>query len=594
MNTPNFYPTLKKMGIFLLFSPFFNLMAQEVKPFDILINEFMPDPSPVVGLPNAEYIELYNRSEKDVNLKGYKLFNGSVSTELHSFILKSKHFVTIHAEKKDTFFGKLGDTIRVPKLISLSNPGDTFYLKSPENNIVDAVFFDLSFYQNSKKSDGGWSLERINPNDFCSFKNWVASNDLKGGTPSKINSVLKIDTFKFLPEVLGFYLKNENTIVVKFDKMMNRDSLLKPSNYSIENTSIIDNTLKINKLKPIEPFFDGIEISFNTPFKKGEIYNLVLKTTLNDCQNTPFPKNEVLVLKLPEIPQKNDVIINEILANPETGGSRFIELFNRSEKVVDVSKLKIAEFNQGKVKDMKPVTANYLLFPKQYVVFTDNPSYIQKRYKVEHLKKSILKTRLPTWNDKEGTVGVYTFNENKEVILDSFTYTKKFYNPLLANTEGVSLERIAIENLINSINNWQSAALSVAYGTPAYQNSHYFSLVDIVKNKSVSSLENDVLTIETPVFSPDGDAFQDTFLMRYKMAKEGFVANWFIFDSNGRLVKKLKINELLALEGQVKWEGDTDEGLPALSGTYIFYAELKHPTGESKKWKKAFVLTYRY
>jgi hypothetical protein len=579
MNTANFYRILKKNCLLLLVFGFFNLLGQSTaEPFEILINEFMPDPSPKVGLPESEYIELYNRSAKTFNLKDFKLVNGTVSTVLPDFTLKSKHFVTIYGKKKGNYFSPYGDTLALDKLISISNPGDTFYLKSAQDIIIDAASFDVSFYQNAKKSDGGWSLERINPDAPCLTQNWRASNALKGGSPSQINSVIKEGFDKTPPQILGFFLKDDNTIVIQFDKTMDRKLATDAPQY------FIDNNLKINNLTKIyEPMFDKVEISFNAPFKKNEIYHFVLKNTLKDCQLTPLPKNDTIVFQLPEKSQKNDLLINEILFNPESGGARFLELYNASEKVIDLADLMMADFKEGKVKEVKPVLSNFLLFPKKYVVLTENPLYIQKRYKVESLAKNIVKNRLPSWSDKEGTVAVYRIEGNKDIMLDSFTYSRTFHNPLLANTEGVSLERIVQDKPTASPSNWQSAAANTGFATPAYQNSQFYS-------PSVSKPEKTVFSYENPSFSPDGDGIQDVFLIQYKVEKEGYMANTYVFDLKGKLIKTLKTNELLALEGQLKWQGDNEEGLIALSGVYIFYAELISPSGETKKWKKAFSL----
>ena len=56
---------------YLFCSPF---LAAQVKPYDILINEFMADPAPPVGLPNVEFIELFNRRKDTIiDLKDFKI-----------------------------------------------------------------------------------------------------------------------------------------------------------------------------------------------------------------------------------------------------------------------------------------------------------------------------------------------------------------------------------------------------------------------------------------------------------------------------------------------------------------------------------------
>ena len=147
MNTHKFYPILKKMGFLLLFACLFNpLHGQAQKQYDIIINEFMPDPSPQVGLPNAEYIELYNRNLiSTFNLKNFKLISGSDTTILDSFQLKPKQYLTIYTKKSGISFSKFGDTLLVKKLIALNNPGDTIRLEDDKKTVLDAVYYDISF-----------------------------------------------------------------------------------------------------------------------------------------------------------------------------------------------------------------------------------------------------------------------------------------------------------------------------------------------------------------------------------------------------------------------------------------------------------------
>ena len=587
MKNPIFYSNFKPHFLIILSIMLFLLRGsaqnQTVEPYDILINEFMADPTPVEHLPNAEYIELYNRSKKNISLKNFKLVNGNVVTDLPDSMLKSNKYFIIYTRKATVNYGIYGDTLPVTKLIALSNPGDTFFLKSPDNRVIDAATYDLSYYQNSKKADGGWSLERININAPCLSNNWIASINLNGGTPGQKNSVFQDLMDKTPPVVLTSYAKDNNTIILNFDKILNKDSAKQQIHYQLENN------LKIQSIKMLDTLFSNIvQINLKDTLKKNNSYKLIVKTTLKDCQGIPLSKEDTIKIQLPEKPLRNDLIINELLMNPEVGGSRFIEIYNRSEKVIDIYDLKIANLYDPMKTDIKTITSHYALFPKNYVALTESPLYIQNRYKATIYKKAIVKNRLPTWNDAFGNATIYGFEGTKPVIIDSFNYNKSFHNPLLSNTEGVSLERINPNDSTNNAANWHSAAATVLYATPAYQNSQSNL------NPSVLGNNEEIFTLINKTFSPNDDGFQDYLLMHYSVDKKGYLANIFIYDMEGKLVKRLAINELLSKEGQIKWDGETEEKLVAPVGTYIIYIELIDPDGGVKKFKKLCVLADKF
>ena len=53
------------------------LIADQPAVGDVLINEFMCDPSPQVGLPVQEFVEIYNKSNKIFNVKDWKISDAS-------------------------------------------------------------------------------------------------------------------------------------------------------------------------------------------------------------------------------------------------------------------------------------------------------------------------------------------------------------------------------------------------------------------------------------------------------------------------------------------------------------------------------------
>ena len=544
MKNPIFYSIFKLPYLIFILLILFLLRgsahAQMVEPYDILISEFMANPKTNPNLPNVEYIELYNRTNKPIKLGGFKIVNGKdYSTALPDTVLKSKNYIIVYEKKSNVNFKPFGDTLQLTKLPKLSNPGDIFYLKSPDSLVIDAASYDLSFYQNSTKAQGGWSLERFNINAPCLTNNWIASNHSNKGTPGQKNSFYQDNMDNTPPELVLAYPENSKTIVLKFDKSLDRKSAIQISNYSI------DNNLKIDSCKILDTvFFTSFQLKLNSNLSITHLYKLLLKTTIKDCKGIALSKEDTIKIQLPKKPVYKDLIINELLMNPEVGGSRFVEIYNRSDTVIDLINLIIKDEIKN---DEKQITNHYPLFPKQYVALAENPLYIQNRYKAGMYKKAIVKNRLPTWSDAVGNATLYATEGSKTIVIDSFNYNKSFHNPLLPNTEGVSLERINPNESTNSAANWHSAAASVLYATPAYQNSQLSLKLSVLSNN------DEIFTLVNKTFSPNDDGFQDYLLMQYSIDKKGYFVNIFIYDIDGRMVKRLTINELLTTEGQIKW-----------------------------------------
>lgn len=328
-----------KTNIFFAFTCLFMMLSEvllaQIKPYDILINEFMPAPSVTnTKLPNTEYIELYNRSNSSFNLKGFKIWNGKDSTVLPDiFWLNSGAYVVIYQRKGGVDF-KTKDTIALNKLVALSNPNDIFHLTAPNNWVIDAASYDLSFYQKVSKSEAGLALERTQVNAPCSGSAWLPSTDSRKGTPGTRNSTVDTITDKTPPIIEKYYVDdNGKTIVLVFDKSLKRD-----------NSKLHFSGLDIQSVDTIFPIFNTLKLSLTNALKKNDTttYKLTVKTTLKDCQNVPLSKTYILDIKMPTKPTSKELIINEILVNPEVGGSRFLELYNKTpNKVFDMIDVQI-------------------------------------------------------------------------------------------------------------------------------------------------------------------------------------------------------------------------------------------------------------
>lgn len=551
-------------------------IAEAAEPYDILINEIFADPTPAIGLPEAEYIELYNRSTKNINLADFILSDRSDEILLPNYLLRAGGFVILY-EGAAGSFGVYEDTLALEEFVGLGNTEDDLTLVNPAGEIIHAVNYNISWYQDSGKSDGGWSLELINPSNYCEVEtNWRASVNPTGGTPAMGNSVLESTPDETPLDLICAYPNSPTQINLFFNKAIEADAILTSFNmdgFTIEDISITP------------PLFNTAVINISPGIVTGEIYSVSVQSALTDCRGNSVGQFNEVQIALPDVIAPNDVVINEILFNPEVGGSDFVELFNRSNKVIDPADLFLASRDElDSIVTPEIITSECLLFPSDYLVLTENVFDIQSRY-MNTAAYSFVQTNLPTYEDKGGTVVLYLPVFSTALVIDQFSYMESMQYPLLSNKNGVSLERINPSAPTQSDNNWHSAAEEVGYATPTYQNSQF-----IAKNASTG---DDLLWLETNRLSPDNDGFEDFLQIQYILDRPGYAANLRIFDSKGRLIKILTENELLLTEGNIKWDGVDDEGARARTGVHILEAKLTHPDGNVEQYRLAFVVASR-
>src|SRR5687767_8777754 len=107
--------------------------AQVANRYDIVIDEIMADPTPQVGLPNNEWIELRNTSAVAINLLGFRLVDLSgQSGPMPSYLLKPDSFVIVATGSAVTAMTAFAPTISVTSFPSLDNNGEQLSLVSPQ------------------------------------------------------------------------------------------------------------------------------------------------------------------------------------------------------------------------------------------------------------------------------------------------------------------------------------------------------------------------------------------------------------------------------------------------------------------------------
>ncbi len=197
-----------------------------VNQYDIVMNEIFADPEPHLELPTAEYIELYNTTDIDIDLTGFTISDAtSESDPFPSFILAANDYVIVIDENVVDSFAGFTDLLLIPSLPSLNNDGDDLVLKDASGNLIHSISYELDWYDNAIKEDGGWSLEMIDPSNPCQGDaNWTASEDVSGGTPGEINSVFGENADDVPPMLVGAYPSSLDTVIAFFDEDIDLNS----------------------------------------------------------------------------------------------------------------------------------------------------------------------------------------------------------------------------------------------------------------------------------------------------------------------------------------------------------------------------------
>ena len=547
------------------------------QPYDVIIDEVFPDPGPSVGLPNYEWMELKNTSSFPINLKGWRLSNLTGSSgSLPDFVLQADSFLIVCAGSSLSSLSVFGKTISVSNFPSLNDNNDLISITDASGETIHAVQYSSDWYQNELKKDGGWSLEMIDTKNPCSgFSNWKASKDAHGGTPGRKNSVDAINEDNTAPKLLRAYAPDPSTVTLLYDEPLDSLSASSLANYTF------DKGLSAIRVNPAPPLFNKINITVNNPLSDGAVYTVVSRN-VSDCAGNSIGTYNSAKVALAQNPDSLDIVINEILFNPLPSGIDYVELYNRSDKTIDLSKMYIANRNSNnRISSIQQLTTeNILLFPKDYIALTTDPAIVKNQYITPDPDAFLKLNSMPSFPDDKGTVIILNGQGD---IIDEVSYSDNWHFALLHNTEGVSLERVDYNGPSTSAN-FHSAATSVGYGTPGYKNSQYHITEEVPGE----------ITVTPEIFSPDNDGTDDMLTINYQFPSPGYVANITIFNASGRPVRYLQKNSLSGIKGYYRWDGLDDKQRKLPQGIYIIYTEIFNTSGKKKAFKNTVVLARRY
>jgi len=483
---------------------------------DIVINEIMYAPSS----PQPEWIELLNKSSNPINLKKWRVFDASSSVLITSqdFVLQPDSFVVITADSSVLNYFPITSRIIRVSLPALNNNGDAVVIKDSLNFIIDSLFYLPSWGGNT----GGRSLERVFK-DASSTEpsNWKTSLSPFRATPGRINSVTPKDydlaitsfnplkTFAVVGEEIQFKvgIKNVGLNLISSSSALlyrdaNQDSIPQANEFISQN---VIQSLNVNDSTTFIISTNNFDEGINR-------YILKLLSFSDDDTSNNIALSSVNGVSINEI--RNDLVINEIMYAPQSPEPEWIEIYNRSNKVINLLSYKIADA----VDTQKVVFSSTVLQPQEYLVISKDSSI----FNLYPINSKVIIRSFPSLNNSDDKIILL---DSLNRVIDSLQYFSRW-----GGTNGKSLERISSELASTDSSNWKTSS-SKLKATPGWINSvtqknYDVQISDIIfsprfpisgDNVSISSLIKNIgknfATITTKLFEDtDLDSIPDILL----------------------------------------------------------------------------------
>jgi hypothetical protein len=194
----------------------------------------------------------------------------------------------------------------------------------------------------------------------------------------------------------------------------------------------------IGKPSQIIPAVDkkSVELIFDRNFEKGILYSVNISNLKdlsgNSLENT---QKQTGIVEKTEI---GDIVLNELLFEPAENISEYFEIYNRSSKILDLTKLYYGtRKTDGTLNTLNYFPNKMLLLPHQYLAVTTNSMAVRSFYSVPDTALIANVEKWSTLNNQNGTLVLS--NQAGDTIFDEVSYSVKWHHPLIKITKGVSL-----------------------------------------------------------------------------------------------------------------------------------------------------------
>jgi hypothetical protein len=529
---------------------------------DVVFSEIMANP----GSEGNEWIELYHSGSEPFDLKNCFFYYGDKGYPLPEATINPGDYFVLTKNSAVTSFDEGVRVFGVSSFPTLANTGKLLMFGTTDFTLVSWIDYTDKMYGDNTKSSGGWSLECIDLTNISNTAaNWTASA-VAGGTPGLPNSSAGINPDSENPAITSVERQENGSFLITFSKPMNRTALETLTNYSISGG------YEVVSLEANYPQGTQVTVWIADFPTEGEIVSLSLSGIIDLSGHSPTDATVTLGSGAQAF--YGEVLISEIMYNPQTDGDEWVEIYNASDHALDLQFLSIAtrKASDGTLNKAYPLSARSAqLEAGQYLVIAKTRAGVCD---FANCRESSLFAELavvPALANTSSTVVIVNNSTGEPV--DEVSYDNSWHTAGISNTRGISLERADFTKPSNEPSNWHSASAESGYSTPGYENSQH-----------TQSIDEEELSVVYPQI--EGDSYR----IRYRLTGPGFRCTARLYDTSGRLITKIADNQLLGSEGEIVWNGKDSGNSKVFSGIYIVSIELFNAGGTVKNFRKPLIV----
>lgn len=370
---------------------------------DVFISEFMYEPP----AGNTEFVELYNRSDKSLDLQNWTLNDNTGKPQVltgHTFILPPDSFAVIAPDSTllEQFPG-IHLLVAGNRFPALNNSGDDIVIRNEAGALLDSLRYSHRWGKpQSPVERRSFSIAASRPN--------FGESPLESGTPGLQNA---IPPDRDPPLLENLTIRSPDTLELHFSELLPAFDF---SHVQIKPARNINDILLSN---------DTVEVVLSQPLISEAAYQITIRSLPDIFGNVMSDTTRDLMYIHFSEARRENIVINEILYRPAPGGTpEFIEIYNKTDRNYDLS-----GWNVGDATNSTTIPDHIWIGGKEHLVLTGS------KLVAETVDQALYLPSFPALNRNEDAV--YIRNAGN-IIIDSLFYTPSFGG----NTEGRSAERI--------------------------------------------------------------------------------------------------------------------------------------------------------